>query len=433
MKQSFYNFILHKNDKAYWFNALSFRHFILPNDLSSKIEPLLESDSTIHDIHESFRNKLFDNGFVIDDDCNEIDIIRNRNEKAIHSKDYMLVVLPTLNCNFKCWYCIQNHIPSMMDDDIFERIKQHIKHMVHNEEISSLSLEWFGGEPFMYFNKIVKPITQYAKDICEEAKIPFEASATTNSYFITSEISKQLQSLRFTHFQISLDGNKKFHDKVKFQNGCESTFERALTNINGILDNNPYARVFLRFNYNHENLTPDVVEEINPFISKENRKRVIVVTRKVWQADVDKSYSIQLQEILDGFSKSGYITTRWSPISNYIPCYANKKYYNAINYNGNAVKCTACNDLYEEEPKGVLQKDGTILWNNEFDKRYQCKSFENEVCLNCKELPICMGNCPRDFINGHCQCKKESVDETIENALIDYIENFEKDITNNRI
>ena len=82
----------------------------------------MESDSTIHDIPESFRNKLFDNGFVIDDDCNEIDIIRNRNEKAIHSKDYMLVVLPTLNCNFKCWYCIQNHIPSMMDDDIFEQI-----------------------------------------------------------------------------------------------------------------------------------------------------------------------------------------------------------------------------------------------------------------------------------------------------------------------
>ena len=68
----------------------------------------MESDSTIHDIPESFRNKLFDNGFVIDDDCNEIDIIRNRNEKAIHSKDYMLVVLPTLNCNFKCWYCMSH-------------------------------------------------------------------------------------------------------------------------------------------------------------------------------------------------------------------------------------------------------------------------------------------------------------------------------------
>lgn len=47
-----------------------------------------------------------------------------------------------------------------------------------------------------------------------------------------------------------------------------------------------------------------------------------------------------------------------------------KKYYCAVNYNGSTVKCTACNDLYEDKSKGYISGTGQIEWINDFDKKY---------------------------------------------------------------
>ena len=98
--------------------------------------------------------------------------------------------------------------------------------------------EWFGGEPFLYFDKVIRPISEYAISICNEAKIPFFNSATTNGFYLTSKILPQLDKLKFRRFQITIDGNREFHDKVKFQKGCSSTFNHVLTNINNILTQN---------------------------------------------------------------------------------------------------------------------------------------------------------------------------------------------------
>lgn len=49
---------------------------------------------------------------------------------------------------------------------------------------------------------------------------------------------------------------------------------------------------------------------------------------------------------MDLFEAAGYRVNRLDIIWDFVPCYANRKYYNAINYNGDVLKCTACNDLY---------------------------------------------------------------------------------------
>ena len=54
----------------------------------------------------------------------------NENTKAINKKDYYMVILPTLNCNFKCWYCIQDHIPSLMTEEVISLVKRHIKYVI---------------------------------------------------------------------------------------------------------------------------------------------------------------------------------------------------------------------------------------------------------------------------------------------------------------
>ena len=424
MKRSIYNFVLYDDGWGYWYNALTGYFFRITERLSRKIFNLLSSGDQIKLLESySIYDKLLTGGFVVYEDINELNIVREKHKEAVNTKNYFLVILPTLNCNYKCWYCIQDHIPSIMNDSVMQSVCKHIEHMVVNEDIKSLHIEWFGGEPFMFFNQIVKPVSEYAIGLCNEHGIPFMNSATTNGYFINKKTAGQLKKLDFLQFQITLDGERQFHDRVKFTKGCESTFDQVLHNINNILRYDYRTRVFLRINYTHNTLTKKIVEEVNNIIDKRYRERVTILPKKVWQESVDKDFSSVIVEILDLFEHFGYKVKRRDISLSYVPCYVNQKYYNAINYNGHAVKCTACDDLYSKEPKGRLMADGTIQWADRYDDKCTEATFENEMCLGCSRLPLCMGQCPRDIQLGHKRCKYSVSDGDFESELLDFLKN----------
>lgn len=138
MQISKYNYILYDANYSYWYNGLTHKHFRLSGALSKKLEQLLDNTDKLAIAVPDFYEKLKQGGFIIDDSVDELDIIRQKNDASIHSKDYYMIVLPTLDCNFKCWYCIQNHIPSKMSAETFEKLKRHIDYMIEEKEISSL-------------------------------------------------------------------------------------------------------------------------------------------------------------------------------------------------------------------------------------------------------------------------------------------------------
>lgn len=96
-----------------------------------------------------------------------------------------------------------------------DSIKRHIDHMIDIERIESLRLEWFGGEPMMCLNSVVEPISSYAQKKCRQTDIPYVASATTNGYYLVPETIGDIKKLCFDRFQITIDGCKAEHDKVK--------------------------------------------------------------------------------------------------------------------------------------------------------------------------------------------------------------------------
>lgn len=275
----------------------------------------------------------------------------------------------------------------------------------------------------MQFGSVIEPISRYAINKCAEAGIRFVNSATTNGYYLNGCIVPLLSELHFSHFQITIDGDRDLHNKVKYCEGCESAFDSVLKNINQMLVSDSTFRVSLRINYTHKNLTSAIVGQINSNLDAANRRRVAVVPRKVWQEKVDRQFQGELNSILDEFAMSGYKVQRWSPVSNFMPCYASKEYYNAINYNGDVVKCTACGDLYDKDGKGYLDDDGVVQWRDDFDKQYQRRTYDNQRCLECKWLPACMGLCPRDFLQGSKKCKQDKLDYTYSQKIVEFIDN----------
>lgn len=419
MKVSSYNYVFYDSNCGYWFNGLNNTHFKLTLQLSKKIEQLMTDPQLLSKMLPDLSAKLESNGFLIEDDINEIDIIRTKYNESVNSPYYSITVLPTLNCNFKCWYCIQNHIPSIMAEETMQKIKKHIVYMIEVQKIKSLHLDWFGGEPFMFYSKVVKPLSLFAKSFCKEKNVDFSLGTTTNGYYINKKVGQELTELGFSTFQITLDGNKEFHDKVKFQNGCVSAFDTVLKNIDNLIDSNSNVNIALRINYSNNNVTDSIVNQINTHINPKHRANIIVCPHKVWQETPNPDFKKSINSILDLFDKAGYRTQRWNPSTGFVPCYASRKYFTTINYNGDILKCTACDDLYAKTPRGAILNDGSLKWNDDFDKKYQEASFENERCLNCKSLPLCMGLCPRDHYNGRSHCKYDGEDETLESSIFE--------------
>lgn len=420
MKTSKYNYIIEKGEVSYWYNGIEHTYFTLPLALGRKIRALMKSQDGLTLLPDVFSDKLLSGGFVLPDDTDELGIIRARNEERINQKDYLLILLPTLNCNFKCWYCIQDHIPSRMSLETMGAVKRHLDYMIDVEKITSLQIEWFGGEPFMYFKQIIEPLCDYAQNKCQQNDIPFITTATTNGFFLSPHIVSDIIRLNFKRFHITLDGPKMYHEKVKFQTHCDSSFEHVLTNVNNLLSNSDEIQTLLRINYTDDNLNLQIVDDVNDVILPENRQKVQVYLKKVWQEAVCKDRYNKVSSLLYRFEDSGYEVNRLDIIWDFVPCYANRKYYNTINYNGDVLKCTACNDLYDKNSHGTICLDGSISWDDKYIAKYKAKSFENQACLGCKYLPICMGVCPRDY--GLSYCKFNGLDMQIEDALVNHID-----------
>ena len=84
-----------------------------PDDYREKYAPFLERMSA--------------EGFVVEDDVQEMDIIREEFDRKRNSGQYTLMVLPTYDCNLRCWYCIQEHQNMTLSDETVARIKKRIE------------------------------------------------------------------------------------------------------------------------------------------------------------------------------------------------------------------------------------------------------------------------------------------------------------------
>ena len=425
MKISKYTYIINKSDITYWFNGISKLYFALNTDFSKKIIDAMQSvtgQKALEQQYPTFIKKLKEDNFVIEDEIEELEIIRKNFEKEHISKNYKLTIIPTLNCNYNCWYCIQEHIESKMTPETMQKIKKHINKIIKDDKICSLNIDWFGGEPLMYFADVIDPISHFAIEQCAKAEIPFSNTITTNAYYLTNQVCNKLNELKIDLMQITLDGNRRIHNKIKKAANSESAFDIALNHINNALSASAKLSVLLRINYTNGTISNDLLNQICEHISAENRSRVQFLLRKVWQTETDKKResvvrSFWKESIAKGFAVSA------NDFAYGIPCYADKKYYACINFNGETALCTACDDLYHDA-LGSLGEDGSIAWNEEKTKKYGTPNFENVTCPSCKHLPLCLGGCNnhRHNPNEKFTCEQERLDFSFEEIVENYIE-----------
>jgi uncharacterized protein len=282
-----------------------------------------------------------------------------------------LIIFPTEQCNFRCVYCYEDFAIGTMKPAVVEGVKRLLALRVPS--LRKLHLSWFGGEPMVAL-RVIEDIAGFAKSLSSVAQndVVYVGEMTTNGYLLNLENATRLVELGTTHFQISLDGPKEFHDATRIKRNGEGSFDTIWGNLCSIRSSAIDINVLLRLHLTPTNAPamPDFVRKIQREFLGDSRFTVLLKPVNHWGGPNDSKF-----HILSGSKRAETVNTLTAllyearPEGNYIykpgnVCYAARPNSLVIRATGEIGKCT----LALSDPAnniGQLHPDGTLTINNE--------------------------------------------------------------------
>lgn len=352
----------------------------------------------IEDYNPKLFNDLVSIGVIVPKDLNELNEVINQSKKIDNDEnEFTLIINPTMNCNFKCWYCYESHIlGSQLSPKTLKKVFKLIDNILADKkDLKSFVLSFFGGEPLMYYKKTSMQIIDYLRTKYNQfPSINFSINFTSNGYLINDLILNHLkENKESNHFQITLDGGEEFHNKVRDSGKKEGSYNKILESIKLLIKNN--IQVLLRINYTTENIDSisSILKDIKD-IPISDRENLTIGLFRVWQDDKgidikDKVDSIKLMFAENNF-RIDINETILDNLKN--PCYADKKNELLINFNGDIYKCTA-RDFNQENKYGTLNENGEVDWIQEKLTEWENIKIQSKACQSCRILPLCGGGC----------------------------------------
>lgn len=390
MKESFFNYRISLNNKKFIFNTNTSGLIELTED------PLTEIEKTY----------LYDNGFLVDDDCDEIlKLEAEINENIAKSTDCLeLTIALTNQCNFKCEYCYQDKNENVMTNKVAKEIIKKIDTLVKSQCYSSIHIHYFGGEPLLNV-PILLYLNQEIRKISQENHLNYKAFLTTNGSLLSDEI---LSNIDFYSIQLTFDGLENTHNKLRKSNVFHFKEEY---NLIGKIIEKTNAYVLLRMNICKQN-KEDVLNLHKLIIDNYGTKRIQINPNRMikyhkhdnFNMLTEKEYSdiiFQLYILMDELTGKYEL-----PIPRSTPCkfLCGKAY--SISPDG---YLTFCSGLMEPE----ATKFSIININT------KKKIHFREECRNCKCLPLCLGGCKiqYDLKAGCCIYEKYHLEDIIKYYL----------------
>ncbi|MDD3393726.1 MAG: radical SAM protein [Anaerotignum sp.] len=246
MRYSNYNLIISLGKDYILFNSKSKVICKFDQDLYTRFMSII--DYTPEEI-EFFSNL----GLIVDKGCDERKILELQFLDEIFDKSLNLTIMPTEQCNFRCKYCYEDFRKGKMTYQDQNKLCKYIRKNLHN--FTNLYVSWFGGEPTLALD-VIEALSRDFIASCESLKKIYSAGITTNGYLLTYEVFCKLLELKVRHFQVTIDGNREQHDRIKKTIDNQSTFDTVWGNLIDI-KNKSHKKTFditIRININKESI-----------------------------------------------------------------------------------------------------------------------------------------------------------------------------------
>ena len=396
MKASRYNhFFPYEADdsKLIAYNAFSNALALIDRDKYEMFMGFVEGGTAIED--EELVGQLKAGCFLIDDDCNELDLLRFRMLKSRYStRSLGLTITPTADCNFRCQYCYEKDVikPDYMTPEIEEAIIKLAES--HMNTIASLHVSWYGGEPLMAFD-VIERLSRKLIALCEENNVKYSASMVTNGYLLTKDIAQLLTELQINHVQITLDGSEEVHNQRRPHADGTGTFNSIINNLVECKDVMPPISLRINIDKNNADAGGDVT---NHLAAKGLRDKVrpylgMVTAEKYEKSSCFNSCDFSKEEFafFNDFSNADTLMSRY-PIATRNYCGADSLNSYVIGADGRLYRCWHEVGNHSRCVGGLV---GAVNANENVNLGYLLNDpTTDSTCSECNLLPVCMGGCP---------------------------------------
>lgn len=317
------------------------------------------------------------------------DVLKNR----YNSSDMALTILPTRGCNFGCIYCYEQDRPNVLMNEQTE--KAIVKFVCSNSNLKRLSVVWYGGEPLLNFDSMVR-LTKMFKQL----NIEYSAKIVSNGYLLTKEKADLMKDLAIRNIQITFDGSEEIHNQRRFLLGGQPTYRKIMDNLKYLLSINKEITIDIRTNIDRRN-KDDYNKFYQDFKSEINDKRVTMypgfVSDLLSSECVSPEFNIseggyKAQFILDIFDKYGIEIKSFLPKYRRHSCVASKYFAFVVGPEGELYKCWRMVGNQKETIGNV--NDGSLDMVK-FSKYLIGADYTlDSKCLQCEFITLCGGGCP---------------------------------------
>ena len=411
-------------DTLLLYGGLAGRLLEVTGDGRSRAQALLEDPNLAAGEEASELREMFEHhGILVPEEWDEHALLEQRSILA-HDPNQgplNLTICPTINCNYRCTYCYQEHVGTLMSEEVQDRLLS----LIDNQEppVTSLNITWFGGEPLLGRSVIERLAPLLRERVADDA---FSAHMISNGWLLTPDVSEWLVEIGVTSVQITLDGPRDVHNKRRPKLGGQATFDRILENLSGA---DPRLNFSVRVNTDQQN-AENVSELFDQLDAAGLRGRVNVYFAPV----------MPYTEICADTAGDCIVGQDWSRLNANLRLASVKR-----GYGGPALPSSKSSVCIADNPRGwVIAPTGLIYkcWNDvtqpdnavldlasgeqsdrmklELKKWQDWSPFKLSECTDCKVLPQCHSGCahlamqqPGEINHGDCTELKWNLPETL--------------------
>ncbi|WP_035292838.1 MULTISPECIES: radical SAM protein [Clostridiaceae] len=404
LKKSKFNIKVDKDSKGNQliFNTLTNAFALFDEETLKAIDEI----EYLKNYEEKFNKKIvenimlaFENGFLIEQDLNELDILKYYREVGRFTKETLAITIAvTMNCNMNCPYCFEKKNTKRMEENVKIKLIEFIENSLKSSNTKSLSITWFGGEPLLELNTIVE-LSESFIEICERLNVKYNTKIITNGVLLDRNTAQiLLEKCKIKNVQITLDGLRDTNDKRRHLKNNKSSFDIICKNIKTTQD---IMDILLRVNIDKNN-SKEAKEIVEYFYSNEFKIKNIAFAPVTFIYEDDKNkdncyskdefYNLLPQWEEYAFNRFHYIET---PSTVPVACGALSINCFGIDPEGYIYRCWT--DI------GIKDKNsGDIFYGEKLDGytlKWLIEDIEDE-CKKCILLPICQGGCSYHKFNG---------------------------------
>lgn len=397
LKSSIYNIVVKEKKDKLVFNARNCA-LVKVNDIF--IELLQNPNKRPTPEYDELAKQMYNVGFLVDDCVDELKVLEYEHIIAKFDRQKLtLTILPTFDCNFKCFYCFEEKKEEKLSHKEINAIKNFT--LNHIDNVKTLSVCWFGGEPLLNLEPIWE-LSKFFIDISEQKNVEYKAIMISNGSLITEEIAVKLKKSNVKTIQITVDGEPNTHNKRRCFIDGSGTYDRVLNSIRILTKIG--IKVICRINIDKTNV--DGVKKLIPLLAKEKLTNFEVSFGHVLPLGTNDKWANKICYSMKDFCSivDVYVEMLHSydlKIPNEYPFYPKpiKNFCGAcqinsyvIHPNGDLYKCY---DSLDYKVGNIFSGEATNdIYKTNYNHWISYNPFNDEECRNCKVLPICMGGCP---------------------------------------